>query len=121
LELYFESSTDNWSASTPDAAAGTLRGYFPDGTTITVGGAWALAPNASLVANYTRFVTNNDNVLGLRDGNVRGSMFTGTFRYQVRDGLDLSLTYAPWSYTDRVYSPSSYNSGFLSISASLKF
>lgn len=121
LELFFESSTDNWSASTSDPASGTLHSYFPDGTAFVLGGAWQLAPNASLTANYTRFVTNNDNLLGLRDGNIRGSMFTGTFNYQVRDGLSLSLTYAPWSYTDRVYSPSSYNSGFLSLSATLKF
>lgn len=121
LELYVEGTRDMWSGSSGDVVVPTIDSQLPDSTTFVLGANWNLTPNAYATLNYTEFLTNNDNPLSLADGNVRGRFFTGSFRYKAHKNLEFDLTYAPWTYTDRLAWPMDYRSNTLSMSAIVKF
>jgi hypothetical protein len=121
LEFYMESSFELWSGGTSDPLNPNLGQYFPDGTTFTVGGNWTIDAKTYATANYTLFTTSNDNPLGLPGGNVRGNFFTGSLHYKTPMGYELGLTFAPFSYSDRLYANRGYNTGLIQVTAKARF
>lgn len=122
LDFYAEFSTDRWSASSANSrTADTIGGYWPDGSTWTMGANYVVNKKVSLAAGYTAVVTRNANLLLLPDGNIHGNYFNGTLTYKDPHGWDVVVSYAPFGYHDQVYDLMNYASGLISISANTKF
>ena len=103
-----------------DEVGYALDDFFPSTTTLAVGFETAVAPTQSLSAALNYYVTNNKNPLELRDGNVRGTEITATYRYQLRSGT-LNLIVAPWRYRDRIVDQMDYRSTTFGLTYSTKF
>lgn len=121
FDLYFEATTDTWSAKTADPNTQDLGQYFPDSSVYVLGSNLTLNPSTYATLNYTEFVTDNPNPLGLPQGNVRGRFFTTGFHYRGKEGYEIGLSFVPWKFTDKVFSQWGYDSTLITVSANVKF
>lgn len=121
LSLFAEYSYEAWRGKSEMTAFPTLDNFVPNSRATTVGLSWAVDKRTSLSANFTEFVTANDNPLLLREGNTRGRFLTATVRYRFPAGYEVSLTVAPWRYRDRVVDLMSYDATVVMLSGSAKF
>ncbi|MCW5935856.1 MAG: hypothetical protein KIT11_00930 [Fimbriimonadaceae bacterium] len=98
-----------------------LDGYFPSATSIAFGAAHQFddATSFSLAIQHT--FANNDNPLGLPEGNVRNTELTATLRRDLGERQTLELFVAPWAYKDRVDDTYGYRATFFGLNWTVKF
>jgi hypothetical protein len=121
LACYAEISTDQWTGHTSDPLSPDLNSFFPDATTLTLGANWTIDKRTWATGNYSFFNVQNVNPLGLRDGLVWSSMFTGTLHYKASKNCEFGLTIAPWQYTDTLIQSGSFSTGLVRLTAKAKF
>lgn len=100
--------------------SGTIDQYFPGSRTVSAGINWMAEQGLYLSATYNEFVTDNDNPLMLRDGNVTGKFLNFSFRYVVPTGNEISVSFSPWQYEDAVLNQMNYRASVFTISAHWK-
>jgi hypothetical protein len=121
LEVFFEGTNDMWSAKSGDPENPNLDQFFGDGTAFTIGGNWAINPQAYASASFTHLGSRNDNPLGVLDANIRASFVTASFNYRLPSGMEVGLTFAPWRYSDRSFSAMGYNSFLINLVGNVRF
>ena len=99
----------------------TLVSFFPGSTSFSIGADHALRPNESVSLGVNWFVTDNDNPLGDKDNNVRGTQINASYRRQIDANSSLELTYSPWRYTDRAYDAMNYRTTVVGLTFNTRF
>ncbi len=121
LSLVAEYAYEAWRGKSEMVAFPTLDNFVPNSRATTFGLSWVVDKRTFFSANYTEFVTANDNPLLLRDGNYRGRFLTAVCRYRFPAGYELTLTVAPWRYRDRMVDWMDYDATIVMLSGSARF
>lgn len=121
FSLFAELSSEAWTARSEVAQEPILRRFVPNSQVVTVGFNWTVDRRTAVSATFTRFVTDNDNPLLLRDANTEGNFLTANITYQLPSDYLLTLTIAPWSYRDKVDSWMDYDTQLVLLSLSGRF
>lgn len=98
-----------------------LDWFFPSNTSYAFGIDHAFNPSTSLSVALTHTVTNNDNPLGLRGGNVRNTELTATLRRKINERNALELVVAPWAYRDRLSGQMNSRPTMIGLNWTMKF
>lgn len=119
---FLEFANESYRASgVRDEAGYDLDWFFPSSTSIGVGFNHVFDSATSLSIGLSHYVTNNDNPLGLRDGNIRNTELTATFKRQIDQNNAVELVVAPWTYRDRLSDQMGYRSTMIGINWTVKF
>jgi hypothetical protein len=114
---FMEVATSQYSVNGDDA----LASYFPGSTSFSIGADHAIKPNESVSLGFNWFVTDNDNPLGDKDNNVRGTQINASYRRQIDVNSSFELTYSPWRYTDRAYDAMNYRTTVVGLTFNTRF
>lgn len=122
IDVYAEGMWDsaNTAFSEPNATVG-LDSFFPSSRVLTLGANWTVDPSTVFTTSLTELVTNNDNPIFEKEGNVYSRFFTAHVTHTDKLGREFGLLLAPGKYSDRVIRQLGYTTSVVLVTARWKF
>ncbi|MDR3708938.1 MAG: hypothetical protein P4L33_11615 [Capsulimonadaceae bacterium] len=121
VSLNGDLTIERWSATGNQASGPSLSEFAPSSETVDFGVNWTISQTLFMDANYSFFLTANNNPLLLQDGNTSGHFLTVQLQDRLAHGREFTLTVSPWVYKDTVVQQMDSTPTFVMLTATTPF
>lgn len=121
INLSTDFTVEQWLADNGASAYPTINDFMPANEVAAVGLNYMISSRAYFCANYSEWLTWNNNPLLLQDGNTTGTSLSLQAQYKTPKGQTFGLLYSPWGYHDSVVDQLDYQAAVAEITVSTPF